>query len=187
MRYEIGLILRITIALAIFLLPFLFDVNILQTALEEVTFKTVYAFLDKSGAQPQSGSYSVKYAITILGGEATINIVKYCVTASAYYLLILLNLLTMKISFLKRILMFILGSILIYLMNLVRIIILIVILIKNNQIFEPAHFIGGILLSLVSVLIVWTLTSLLFKVKTIPIISDLKYLIHEITKRHNKK
>ena len=99
MRYEIGLIIRVILALSLFIVPtYILGINIFQEIFEEVTFQTVYTFLEKSGAQPEAGSFSVKYAISILGGEATINIVKYCVTASAYYLLTLLCIITFNIA-----------------------------------------------------------------------------------------
>jgi len=184
MRYEFGLVIRVVLALALFIVPFyVFDVNIFQRIFEQVTFDTIYAFLEESGTDPQQGSFSVSYAIRILGGEATVNIVKYCVTASAYYLLTLFCIITMGIALWKRVLMFIIGSALIFGMNIARIVVLIVVMLNNSEIFKAAHFALGFLLSVGYVILVWVLLSFLFKVKTVPFYSDIKFLTHEMLKK----
>lgn len=187
MRYEFSLVIRVTLALALFIVPlYIFDVNIFQRVFEQITFDTVYAFLDKSGVEPEPGSFSVRYAISILGGKATVNIVKYCVTASAYYLLTLLCVVTMSIALWKRIVMFLIGSALIFGMNIVRIIVLINILLNSQGVFKPAHFAFSLLLSVGYVLLVWFFLSFLFKVKAVPFYSDIKFLIHEMSQEKMK-
>lgn len=188
MRYEIGLVIRVVLALSLFLVPLYYfdDINIFQKVFEKVTFDTVYTFLEESGAEPKPGSFSVRYAITILGGEATINIVKYCVTASAYYLLTILCIITMGIALWKRILMFLIGSALIFGMNIARIVILIIILLNNQGVFQSAHFMFGLLLSVGYVALIWFLLSLLFKVKTLPVISDIRFLTEGMFKVKRK-
>lgn len=189
MRYEIGLVIRVVLALSLFLVPLYYfdDVNIFQRVFEKVTFDVVYTFLEESGAEPKPGSFSVQYAISILGGEATVNVVKYCVTASAYYLLTILCIITMGIALWKRILMFLIGTALIFGMNIARIVVLIIILINNQEVFKPAHFIFGLLLSIGYVALIWVLLSLLFKVKTVPVLSDIKFLTNEIFKGKKKR
>ena len=187
MRYEFNLIIRVILALSLFIVPlYIFDVNIFQKVFEQVTFDSVYTFLEKSGVDPKPGSFSVSSAITILGGDVTINIVKYCVTASAYYLLAFLCIIIMDVALWKRIFMFLIGSVLIFGMNIVRIVILIIILMKNQGIFEPAHILFNFLLSVGYVLFLWLLLSFLFKVDTIPIYSDFKFLKNEISRGKRK-
>ncbi|MDP2907207.1 MAG: pacearchaeosortase [Nanoarchaeota archaeon] len=183
MRYELSLVIRVVLALALFIIPMMLGINVFQKVFEKVTFDTVYSFLEKSGAEPKPGSFSVSYAISILGGEATINIVKYCVTASAYYLLALFCIITWNIALWKRFLMFLIGSALIFGMNLARIILLIVTLLSNKDVFQTAHFTLNFLLSVVYVVLVWFLLSLLFKVKTVPFFSDIKFLTQEMFKK----
>ncbi|MBU4500963.1 MAG: pacearchaeosortase [Nanoarchaeota archaeon] len=186
MRYEFGLIIRVILALALFLVPsYVYGINVFQEIFEKVTFDTIYAFLEESGADPKPGSFSVDYAISILDGKATINIVKYCVTASAYYFLALLCIITMSIQLWKRILMFLIGTALIFAMNIVRIIVLISTLLNNEGVFKEAHFAWGFFLSIVYVVLIWVLLSLLFHVKTIPFLSDIKLLSKEMF--NNKK
>jgi len=183
MRYEFGLIIRVILALALFLVPAYFGVNIFQKVFEEATFNFVYTFLEESGAEPKPDSFSVSYAINILGGEATINIVKYCVTASAYYLLALFAIITMGIALWKRIIMFLLGTILIFAMNLARIVMLIVVLLNNSEGFKGTHAALGLFLSIIYVIFIWVLLSILFKVKTVPFYSDIKFLSQEVCKK----
>lgn len=187
MRYEFGLVIRVVLALALFITPMVLGVNVFQKVFEQVTFDLVYSFLEKSGAEPEPGSFSVSYAISILGGEATINIVKYCVTASAYYLLALFCIITWNITLWKRFLIFLIGSALIFGMNLARIVILIVTLLSNEEAFQAAHFALNFLLSVVYVVLVWFLLSVLFKVKTVPFYSDIKFLTQEMFKKKSRK
>lgn len=188
MRYEVSLVVRVALAFALFLIPFyVFEVNVFQKVFEQVTFDTVYAFLEESGAEPEHGSFSVRYAIRILGGDVTVNIVKACVTASAYYLLALFCIITMGIALWKRVLMFLIGSALIFGMNLARIVILIIILLGDSSVFRTTHDALGLLLSVGYVILVWILLSLLFKVKTIPFYSDIRFLVDEISKKEAKR
>ncbi len=180
MRYEFGLIIRVVLALALFIIPLMLGVNVFQKVFEKLTFDAVYSFLEKSGAEPEPGSFSVRYAISILGGEATINIVKYCVTASAYYLLALFCIVTWNIALWKRFLMFLIGSALIFGMNIARIVLLIVTLLNNQEGFQAAHFALNFLLSVVYVVIIWALLSFLFRVKAVPFYSDVKFLTQEM-------
>lgn len=187
MRYELSLVVRVALAFALFILPFyVLDVNIFQKVFEQVTFDTVYAFLEESGAEPKPGSFSVRYAISILGGEVTVNVVKACVTASAYYLLALFCIITMGVALWKRVLMFLIGSALIFGMNLARIVILVIILLKDQDVFKATHDFLGLLLSVGYVVLVWALLSLLFKVKAVPFYSDIRFLVNEISKKEVK-
>lgn len=188
MRYELSLVIRVVLALALFIIPFyVLEENVFQKVFEEVTFDTVYAFLDKSGAEPKTGSYSIRYAITILGGEATVNVVKYCVTASAYYLLALFCIITLSVALWKRVLMFLIGSALIFAMNIARIVVLIITLLNNRGIFKAAHFALGLFLSVGYVILIWVLLSFLFRVKTVPFYSDIKFLTQEMFRTKRKR
>lgn len=172
MRYEFKLGIRIVLALILVLLPF----NIFQILFEKLLFITVLIFLELINASPEVGSYSVRNAITIFGGEISLKIVKYCVTASAYYTLALLILLTKGISFLKSVFLFLLGCFLIYLMNFIRIIILIIVLLQGAYLFDSLHTLFWFLLSFFYVIIMWVLFSRIFKIWNIPIYSDFKTL-----------
>ncbi|MBM3199863.1 pacearchaeosortase [Candidatus Woesearchaeota archaeon] len=183
MRYEISLTIRVILALALFIVPLVLGVNIFQKVFEKATFDIVYAFLERSGLNPETGSYSVSYAISILDGEATINIVKYCVTASAYYLMTLLCIITMGVAIWKRALMFIIGMASIFAMNLIRIAILVHTLVTNAGAYDAIHSALNFALSVGYVLFIWAALSFMFHVKTVPFYSDIKFLISEISNK----
>ena len=173
MRKEVSLLIRVLLVITILLIPF----DIFQELLQNITIKIVYKILEYSKMAPILGAYSIPHAIQILGGT-TINIVKYCVTSSAYYLLAILTILTKGISITKKIKMFLIGSLLIFIMNIARIIFLIIIMIRSNQeLFQLTHNTLSAALSIFYVILVWIFLSIIFKVKSIPIYTDIKDLI----------
>jgi len=167
-----GLFIRLLITIIILLIP----INLFQELLQEITLKATIFLLEISNLSPIVGKYAVKNSIEIFG-TTTINIVKYCVTSSAYYLLLILAIITKNIPIIKRVFMFLIGSLLIFIVNMARIIGLIIILLKSPESFYIAHTILFIIISTVYVLIIWIALSIMFKIKTIPIYSDLKDLI----------
>lgn len=115
----------------------------------------------------------------------TLNFVPACTAASAYYLLTLLIILTKDIKLKTAILMWLLGSFLILAMNLLRISILIIILITmSKDFFSTLHLFFWKIISSIYVFIVWVALIIIFKIKTIPILSDIKYLLNIILKRN---
>lgn len=73
--------------------------------------------------------------------------------------------------------MFLSGSLLILIMNISRILILIFVLIEfRTNYFEAIHMVFWKLISGVYVAFVWIFLVLVFKIKSIPIYSDLKEL-----------
>ena len=113
---------------------------------------------------------------TLLVSGEIIEFVPACIAASAYLLLGLLILLTRGISFLKGVLLFVVGSLLILVGNVVRIEILVSFLLSGVNYFETLHLLFWKILSSVYVVLVWVFLSWLFKVKEIPVYGDLKYL-----------
>ncbi|MFA5176221.1 MAG: pacearchaeosortase [Candidatus Nanoarchaeia archaeon] len=128
---------------------------------------------------------SIIKQVTLLGNTLFINsynieIINACIAGSAYYLLYILILFTKDIKFKTRILMFLLGSLSILVMNILRILILIFVLIKfGTNYFESIHIIFWKLVSGVYVAFVWIFLVLMFKIKSIPIYSDLKELYNK--------
>ena len=117
------------------------------------------------------------YGTGIIIGENLFELVGACIAAAAYLLLLILILLTKEIGFYNRIKMFLFGSLLIYLLNIIRIAFLVILSISfNTTLFEIIHTIFWKFLSGIYVAGVWILLVYLFKIKSIPIYSDLKYL-----------
>lgn len=117
--------------------------------------------------------------------DKIINFIPACIALTAYYLLFLLIVLTKDIKLKVSIKMFLLGSLSIFVLNLIRIELLIFLLIKNNyNLFEQIHMIFWNFVSGLYVALVWIFLVTKYKIKTIPIYSDIKYLYQRInTKR----
>jgi len=173
MKKEVSLIIRVLLTISILLIPAYF----LQQLLQDITIQATYKVISLIEPSPWLGAYSISHAIQLSDGT-TINIVKYCVTSSAYYFLAILAVITKGIPITKRIGMFLLGAVSIFIMNVFRIFILIKILVGYSpDLFQLAHTTLSAILSIFYVIIVWILLSLIFKVKTVPIYSDVKDLI----------
>jgi exosortase/archaeosortase family protein len=114
----------------------------------------------------------------------TLDFIPACTAASAYFLLVILILLTKNIKILTRIYMFLIGSFLILAINIIRIDILIIILIKYSKVtFETVHLLFWKMLSTIIVALIWITLTFIFKVKTIPVVSDIVHLIKIIRKK----
>lgn len=116
-------------------------------------------------------------------GQHSIEIIPACVAASAYLLLALLILLTQGISFRKGMTLFLLGSVLILLANVARIEVLVALLVKGGKnYFETLHLFLWTVVSSMYVAGVWLFLCWRYKVRSIPVYSDLvalKKLLHK--------
>lgn len=131
------------------------------------------------------------YPVIFFGNQILINqskiieIIPSCVAGSAYVLLLILNLfVSMKSK--QRICSIIFSFILFFALNLSRIIILSVLLVNDFEFFYITHKIFWYVLSTVLVVGVWFLTIKIFKVKEIPVYSDIKYFLKSIRESKNK-
>ena len=127
--------------------------------------------------------------VTWFSGTATlfvsgsyINLIPSCIAGSAYYLLLLLNLTTpMDVKTRTRSISFLILSFLF--INLMRIVIFSVLFISGFQYFDFAHRWVWYLGSTVFVISIWFFNIWLLKISSIPIYSDLKEIIKDITIR----
>jgi len=111
---------------------------------------------------------------TIIIENSGIEIINACVAGSAYLLLLILNLSTpMKKR--TRILSIIFSLIILFLLNIFRILILYPL--NQTPYFDITHKFFWYFLSTIFVFLIWILTIKIFKIKKIPIYSDIKYLI----------
>jgi len=117
----------------------------------------------------------------IIFNTTTIYLINACVAGSAYYLLFILNLSTPNIKFLKRIYMlaFCFGSLL--LLNLIRIVLMT--LIAGSKLFYSVHMLFWYVLSLVFVIAIWFLAVRIFRIKEVPVFSDVSYLIKQMNSK----
>lgn len=167
MKYEYNLILRVVLALLI--RPEIFTFSLMF-----LTIYFPYLLLLVLGYKVQL-IYSAK---TILVNGGSLQFVDACVANSAYYLLTLLILTTKDIGFKKSVKMFLFGSLLIYLMNIFRITLLILIVLNMGlDWFNVIHMTFWYVVSTVYVVLVWIFLIKMYNVKNIPIYSDAKHLI----------
>ncbi len=108
------------------------------------------------------------------------SIIPACIAGSAYYLLTILNLTTpMNAKIRAKSLIFILLSFLI--LNIVRISIFAVLYVeKGYEYFNTAHLAAWYFGSTILVVLLWFANVLIFKIREIPIYSDLKLLYKNI-------
>lgn len=165
------LMLRLGILLAIFLLP----INIFHIIFSKATLILSYNLLNVLGLNPALRPES------IIIDNFNLLFVPACVATSAYYLLTALILLTKNIPLKKIFMLFAFGSLLLLIMNVIRIDILIVILLEyGTNYFETIHLFAWKILSSILVAAVWILMTYLLKIKSIPVYSDFMHLIHNI-------
>ena len=115
---------------------------------------------------------------SIFVGGNIINIISACIAGIAYALLLLLILFTNGISLGKSFKMFFVGSLLILIMNIMRIDLLIFVLVEfGSDLFDKVHLIFWNFVSGLYVAFVWIYLVKKFHVKGIPIVSDVKELL----------
>ncbi len=112
-----------------------------------------------------------------------ISIIDACVAGSAYVLLFLLNALTRDIGFRKRIALFVFDSLCLLLLNIVRLIVLISLFVNNSAMFDITHKLFWYVLSTVFVVVIWFFSVWVFGIKSVPFVSDIKFLLQQKAKK----
>ena len=108
----------------------------------------------------------------------SIEFVNACIAGSAYLLLFLLNLVT-PMNYKKRIYVFLFDFFLFLLFNLARILILIILLMNNVVAFDITHKITWYGISTLFVVLIWFLNIKIFKIKKIPVYSDILSILNQ--------
>jgi len=117
----------------------------------------------------------------------TLDFITACAAITAYYLLFLLLITTKNIKLIKFVKIFFLGSLIILLANISRIEILFYLLTNYGiNTFDKVHVLFWDVLSTIIVAGTWIFLVYHFKIKNVPVYSDIKTLIKEIndTKRN---
>ena len=165
------LIIRMCILLSIFLIP----INIFHVIFSKATLILSYNLLNILGLNP-----SLSFNSIILQNFNLI-FVPACVATSAYYLLATLILLTKDIPIKKMIMLFIFGSLMLLIVNIIRIDSLIIVLIKyGHNYFEKTHLLVWRFMSSIFVASIWIFLTYFMKIKSIPVYSDFMSLIRKI-------
>ncbi|MBU0929744.1 MAG: pacearchaeosortase [Nanoarchaeota archaeon] len=167
MKYIYNLVIRAFLAI---LIPF----NLFLFIFKPLTIYPVYFILNIIGYKGY-----ISFDSLVVNNQSLI-FAPACIAAAAYYLLLLLVLFTKDLSIKKSIIIFLSGSFLILIMNIIRIIILsILVLNYNYNWFNIIHMFFWYIVSGAYVAFIWILLVYLFKIKSIPIYSDLKYLYNK--------
>lgn len=113
-------------------------------------------------------------ASTLSLPNLTIELIPACIAGSAYYLLFILNLATPGVKPDKRIKILLLSFASIFVMNTLRILLLIAI--NQTAYFQAVHWFFWYVLSTIFVIAIWVFITMRFKIKKIPVYEDLKFL-----------
>jgi len=165
--YYISLMIRL-------LVPFIISYNLLTKIFYPLTIYFNYFLLKLI-------SYQVfiipPYLIT---SENYIRFSQACAAVSAYFLLLLLIVLTKDIRFKTMIKISLLGSAMIFAVNTARILILIAVLEKYGfNTFQQTHDVLWIIFGSLLVALTWIFLARYYKIKSIPIYSDIMYLLKQ--------
>ena len=121
------------------------------------------------------------FTVSLSGALLTVNsaqieLIGACIAGSAYFLLLLLNLSTPKIKIKKRLLIIFFDFSIFLTINILRIFILSIMLIKDSAFFAITHQLFWYALSILIAFLIWIFTVKIFRIKDIPFVSDLKEL-----------
>lgn len=114
--------------------------------------------------------------IVLVNNETAIHLIEACIAGSAYYLLLILNLSTAGIKLKKRVGMILLSFASLLIINLIRIFLLSLLFISGSLWFDFTHKLFWYSLSVIFVIAIWFAEVRIFKIKNIPVYSDIKFL-----------
>ncbi len=119
---------------------------------------------------------------TLILKGTPIQLVKSCIAGSAYYLLLILNL-TTPMQLRKRVFSVLFSFLVFLIINIFRIFFFSILFLHFFSLFKLAHLITWYLLSAVIIFLVWLTEIKLFKIKKIPVYSDIKFLYGKIKRK----
>lgn len=118
----------------------------------------------------------------LINGRIPIELVAACIAGSAYYLLFIFNITIPGIKLEKRVGMILLSFFVFLMLNIIRIISLIFLYVSGSSLFYPIHEIFWYVLSTVFVVGIWFAEVKLYRIREIPVYSDIKFLFGKIKK-----
>ena len=148
--------------------------NVLAFFLPVLTIKSVYYLINLFVS-------AVLFQNIIIFQGKMVVIIPACIALSAYYLLLILNF-TTPMPLKKRIYTLVFSLLALFIINVIRIILFSFLLIKSEVIFTTLHFITWFFLSSVIVFLIWIAEIYMFKIKEVPVYTDIKFLLGAIKK-----
>ncbi len=117
----------------------------------------------------------------IIFNNSSIKLVEACIAGAAYYLLTILNL-TTPMNIKKRVLSLIFSFVSFLIINILRIFVFSILFSASFSLFSSIHLFFWYVLSSIIVFLIWLLEIKIFKIKEIPVYSDLKLIYSKIKK-----
>jgi exosortase/archaeosortase family protein len=114
-----------------------------------------------------------------------IEIAPACVAGAAFFLLLILVFSTAEITPRRRFIVLVTSFTILFVLNITRILVLVSLIGSTN--FEQIHWVFWHIVSIVFVVATWIAMTYLYKIKTVPVYSDIKYLIRLIKPRKKSK
>jgi exosortase/archaeosortase family protein len=136
--------------------------------LKPLNLHTLHTILSMFGEAEIIGGY-------LLLRSVIIELIPACLAGSAFYLLFILILSTKDIKPTKRLIAVILSFLALFLLNIIRILVLIMVVGFSS--FETIHWILWHIVSTFLVVGIWVVLIKANKLKTIPIYSDLRFML----------
>jgi exosortase/archaeosortase family protein len=173
----LGLILRYgLIFLSVFLIPLFYVI------LKPLTVYCLYfimQFFYKVGVNGNILGFFVS------GNLFNVEIIDACVAGSAFFLLLILNLSTKNLGVLKRIWLFLFEAALLFLFNLIRLLVIIPLYLNGSALFPIVHELFWYVLSIAFVVLIWLFGAWVFRIREIPVYSDICWIIRKSKKVQN--
>ncbi len=147
-----------------------------------------YIILTPTTIYPVYWLLSLFYDVVLAGNSliiqtATITLIPACIAGSAYYLLLILNLLTpMKLE--TRIKGIVFSFLALLVLNIARITLFSSLFATGFKYFDLTHLFFWYVLSIIFVFLIWIAEIKIYKIKDTPICTDIRYLL---SLRKNKK
>ncbi|MDP2628503.1 MAG: pacearchaeosortase [Nanoarchaeota archaeon] len=116
----------------------------------------------------------------IMIGYRSIELIGACIAGSAYYLLLIFNLSVPDVKLKKRFKMLAFAFLAFLVINIIRIFLLSILFLSNSQWFDITHKLFWYVGSIVFVVGIWFFEVKYFKIKKIPIYSDLRFLFKKL-------
>jgi exosortase/archaeosortase family protein len=120
--------------------------------------------------------------ILLVNSLIPIILIKACIAGSAYYLLFIFNMSIPNIKLKRRIGMIAFSFLSLLILNIIRIVALIIVYMQKNSAFDVTHEIIWYVFGTLFVVGIWFAEVKIFKIKEIPVYSDIKLLIGRIKK-----
>lgn len=123
----------------------------------------------------------------IITQAGIIELIEACIAGSAYYLLLILNLTTPNIHLKKRIFAILFSFIAFLAVNIFRIFLFSMLFFSGFRYFDTTHLLTWYTASTLLVIGIWIAEINFFKIKEIPLYSDVRDIIKEIHRKHMSK